>query len=339
MIVASVLVHIEVDGDRPSPASLEALGEGRRIATTLGSTLYAFAVFDDELAANEKRRDALAKTLGAGGADKVIMQPRPVRPGPPGWLTRGSHLLAVCEEVRPVLVLVAGDDLGRDIAPRLAAKLGAAYLAEPSIECGPRGEIVFSRATYGATQRRRLAAEELGQAVVATLTPGAYRPAEGDDEAEIIFRRAGESEDGCGEYVEASDDPGAALDAARVVVVAGAGIDSFDNYALLEELAGALGGELAATSALCDKGIAPAEREIGVGARRIAPELLLLVAASGSSATLGAVSSDAEIVAINLDPHAPVFRVASYGIVGDLEEVVPQLVAALRQQRKEAAGR
>jgi len=336
--VASVLVHIEVDGDRPSRASLEALGEGRRIATTLGATLYAFAVFDEELAAVEGKRDALAKTLGSGGADKVIMLPRPNRPGPPGWGTHGRYLLEVCEEVRPVLVLLAGDALGRDIAPRLAAKLGAAFVAEPSIECGPRGEIVFSRSVYGATHRRRLAAEELGQAVVATLTPGAYKAAEGDDEAEIIFRRGDEAaEDEGGAFVEASDDPGAGLEAARIVVVAGAGIDSFDSYALLEELARALGGELGATSTLCDKGIAPAEREIGVGARRIAPELILLCAVSGSSATLGALSSDAEIVAINLDPQAPVFRVASYGIVGDVEQIVPELLAALRQKNKQAA--
>jgi electron transfer flavoprotein alpha subunit len=88
---------------------------------------------------------------------------------------------------------------------------------------------------------------------------------------------------------------------------------------------------------VCNRGLAPTERQIGIGARSVAPELYIVCAASGSSAHLGAISSDAEIVAIDIDPEAPIFRAASYGIVGDLADILPDLIAAIRKHNPVAA--
>lgn len=327
-----MLVHIETEGPAPLEASLGVLGEGRRIATTLGAALHAYVQVEegDDLT-------AIVRTLGLAGADKVQISRGRRGAGPPIWATHGPAMLAVCDQLRPVLVLLAADEAGADIAPRLAAGLSAAFVAEPVIECGPRGEVVFSRAVFGATHRRRLAAEDLEQTVVATLLPRLCRPALGHDEAEAHVVD-GPPMDQAIAYVDGRPDPTAFLGHARILVLAGAGVRSFETFGLIESLAAVLGAEVAATNTLCQRGIATADREIGVGVRRVAPDLLVACGASGSSASLGAIAGDTEIIAINRDPDAPIFRVANYGLVGDLDTVLPELIAALRRRRSMAVN-
>jgi electron transfer flavoprotein alpha subunit len=164
-----------------------------------------------------------------------------------------------------------------------------------------------------------------------TVLPGAHQPASGYDEAETLCMDPPDPESGL-ESMDSSDDPGAALDRARVIVVAGGGVSSRESYVLVAELARALGGELAATSTLCERGLAPADRAIGVGHRHVTPTLYVVCAASGSRQHLDAVSPGAIIVAIDHDPDAPVFAAARYGVVGELETVVPALIAALNER-------
>jgi len=268
--------------------------------------------------------------LGRHGADQVLLMTSAELCGTAAWEPHGSALYAAAERIRPLLVLLAASAAGRDIAPRLAARLGAAFVSEPSIECGPRGEIVFTRTLYRAEYMRRLAAEDIGRVVVATLTPGSYTTARGSaEDAEVLALEAPTFGPSPYELSEA-EDPDGELERAAVVVTAGAGVRTAEQYALLESLAKALGGQVGATRGLCSRGIAPFSREIGVGARHVAPRLYIACASSGSAEHLGAVSQDAEIVAINSDPDAPIFRVARYGIVGDLDEVVPGMLEALR---------
>jgi electron transfer flavoprotein alpha subunit len=333
--VAGVLVYIETAEGRPAAASLDALGEGRRIASTLGATLYACAASSRSIG---NGRDELAAILGRGGADKVVVVPVAASGGPAIWATQGAAVAAACEQLRPALVLLAATGAGRDIGPRLAARMGGAYFAEPAIERGPRGEIVLSRPIYGASHRRRLAVEDLGHPVIATLTPGAFAPATGIDDADILVLEAvpsGSPDEGSVRWLDAGDDPGKALDDARVIVVAGGGVTAA-TWPLLGELASALGAVLGATRELCERGIAPAHLEIGVGARRVKPQLYVVCGASGSGGHIGALWSDAEIIAIDRDPEAPIFKVASYGIVGEIERVVPELIEALRGRPRAA---
>lgn len=336
--MASLLVYIETDRDRPTSVSLEALGEGRRIASALGGAVYALVVLPGvDQSTMSVQHDELVRELGRRGADKTLLVPAPAYDGPPVWASHGDAVYAACDHVQPLLVLMASNAVGRDMGPRLAARMGAAYMSEPSIECGSRGEIVFSRNAYGRTLRRRLSSESIDHPVVATLTPGSYQTEKGEDESEIILLEAPLATNAQVEYVQSTDDPGASLETARVIVIGGAGVRTAESYALLEELAAALGGEVAATRNLCERGIAPADREVGVGARHVAPSLYVVCGASGSTGHLGAVSSDAEIVAIDKDPEAPIFRVASYGIVGALEDVIPELIKTLGEREEVAA--
>lgn len=322
--VACVLVHIEVEGDRPTDHARAVLGEGRRIASSLGASLHAVAVIGekDEVPMGHK----LIESIGQAGADRVVLVAAE-KPSPSMWSTVGAALVTATEQVQPSLILLASTAGGRDIAPRLAAHLGGAYFAEPAVEAGPRGEVVLSRTVYGGDLWRRVSLDELDVVAVATLDDrrGA---AKGDDEAEVVQLEGTSPPDARVEIIGATEDDGAALERARVIVVAGAGTTA-ESMVVVTKLAKALGAELGGTRTLCQRGLLPAGREIGVGGRHVAPDLYVVCGASGSVAHLGAVSSDAEIVAIDRDPAAQIFKNARWGLVGTIEDLVPKLIEAL----------
>jgi electron transfer flavoprotein alpha subunit len=234
------------------------------------------------------------------------------------------------------MLVMAATPGGRDLAPRAAARLGAAFMAEPSVEYGGTGELVLSRPTRGGAWRRKLTPEEAERPIVVTLTPGSYGAATGDEEADVLVVDSPSAAAVVEELARAAD-PGARLESARVVVTAGAGVDA-SSYAVLRELAEALGGEIAVTRGAVERGLDGEHREVGIGGRRVAPRLYLACGASGSAEHLAAVSGDAQIVAINRDPHAPIFRVASYGVVADIADAAPTLLAAARREAAREAG-
>lgn len=348
--MACVLVHIEADDDQPTPASLAALGEGRRVATSSGATLYACVVLPGDAPDLRKlahattippfgaaetaasSNEGLVTSLGEHGADKVVFVTAagPVRPIM--WSTVGAPIATACTHLRPALVLLPASAGSHDVGARLATRLGAAYVDGPVVEQGPRGEIVLSRPVYGGGWRRRTSLDDLDRAVVVTLPPG-RRPAKGSDEAEVLLLEMRTPGDARVRLLDEKPDDGAALTTAKVVVAGGGGVNAA-SWPLIGELAKALGGELGATRSLCARGVAPPTREIGVGARHVSPILYVVCGASGSLAHLGAVSQEAEILAIDKDPDAPIFKLASYGIVGAIEDVVPQLLEQLRAEAR-----
>lgn len=352
--MACVLVHIEVTGDQPSPAALSALGDARRIATALGAALYAAVVVTGAPAAarrpeprasaraqtpapgpppitglDDDATDRLVAALGRGGADKVVLIVSGTS-GPAIWSSMGPALAAACNHLHPALIMFPATPAAADIAPRLAARLGAAFAAHAVVELGPRGEVVFSRNVYGGGYRRRLALDDLDRPVVVTVPIG-HAGARGGDDAELLIFDLGADRD---RRVEAIGEPRPApsppLREARVIVTGGAGVAA-DTWPLLERLAAVLGGAVGGTRAACERGLVGAEREVGLGAQYVAPVLYVACGASGSAGHLGAISPDAEIVAIDRDPDAPIFRSASYGLVGPIEDVIPTLLAALER--------
>ena len=120
------------------------------------------------------------------------------------------------------------------------------------------------------------------------------------------------------------------LGQADIIVSAGRGIGEQGNVELVQQLAAAIGGEVGASRPVCDEGWLPIERQIGSSGQTVAPKLYLALGISGASQHLMGMKGSHTIVAVNKDPNAPIFKVADYGIVGDVLEVAPALIEALR---------
>jgi hypothetical protein len=172
--VANLLVVIEFAGDRVHPASLEVLGQARRIGSALGATVFAIMPCAATPGYGE---DDLIAVLSRGGADKVLLATSELFAGPARWGTHGPLVLSVCAQLPPTLLLFADTAAGRELGARAAAHLGAAFLTDAWLEI-EGGEL---RLREGA----RSLEGELDFAVVAQVPSGRYLPATGDEEAEV----------------------------------------------------------------------------------------------------------------------------------------------------------
>jgi electron transfer flavoprotein alpha/beta subunit len=196
--VACVLVHIEAEGDRPTAASLGALGEGRRVASRFGASLYAVVLTtaegDDHDPGSTIRvgpvdPGALGGTplvgeLARGGADKVVFVTVEAIQQPTLWSTAGAALASACEYLRPLVVLVPTSRGGHDIAPRLAARLGAAYVPDAAIDF-VGDTVVARRRVYAGSLERRWVLDDLDRVAVIGVAGGGV--ARGGDDAEVML--------------------------------------------------------------------------------------------------------------------------------------------------------
>jgi electron transfer flavoprotein alpha subunit len=356
--VASVLLYIERTPEGISPASRRCLEHGRRLASELGAGLHVAAAV-----AEQEMPDALIGELGGAGADKIVLLGGALRPSPAAepaiWTDHGPWLRSALLQLRPRLVLLPDTSTGRELGPRLAAILAAVYVSGAAPLRDEEGDLVLCERTCAGTLERRVPLRRTRTPVVATLATsggvvtagltgaGSASPGAAADPADTTAGAAavgGEADDAEVSYVAAPAElpgrvsavesvlaPELALEEARIVVTAGAGIRDRDSHALVEELARLLGAELGATAELCARGLAPRARQVGARARHVRPALYVVCAASGSPEHLAGVRGAPLVVAIDRDPEAPIFRAATWGLLGEVETVLPGLLEALRR--------
>lgn len=233
--MANVLVVIELSGGQPLPTSLEALGQARRVSTQLGATLFAVVPLERAPTYGE---DDLIATLAARGADKVVL----VTDDAVGksddtlrWGTHGAALGLVSDLLSPSLLLFAATAGAREVAPRAAARMGAAYLCEAWLEVREERLALWE----GCGETAESLEGDLEFPVVATVPAGRYTLADGDEEAEVEMLAVPPRTP---DFVEVGSEPDGRP--ALVIVPEGAGALG----AAAEELAGAIGGTLAPAS-------------------------------------------------------------------------------------------
>ena len=224
----------------------------------------------------------------------------------------------------------------RDFAPKLAARFSTTLISDVVSFHADGGSPVFVRQLFQGKLNADFRAAGPGP-VFASVQAGAYRAenvAEGSAPVEVFTPRidAGQirttPHEPFREAARAVD-----LTAAEIIVSVGRGIKEKDNIPVVEELAKAMGAELAASRPICDNGWLPMERQVGSSGQTVSPKVYMAVGISGAIQHLVGMKGSKTIVAINKDSNAPIFEVADYGIVGDLFEVVPALVEAVKKAK------
>lgn len=281
--------------------------------------------------------DDPARTLGRRGADEVVLVDDARLAG---YTTEGyaAALAALASEHPPALLLIGSTAQGRDLAPRLAARLGAAIVTDCQSLAVDEGALMATRPmfTRKAIGTVRLAPARMWIAVVLpavfpvgaeTDRPAALRlaalPAEVRIRTRVLETRA----------IERETVP---LTEAEVIVSGGRGLRGPENFAMLDALARALGAAVGSSRPPVDSGWVPHDYEIGQTGKTVSPQVYMACGISGAPQHLAGMSGSKFIVAINKDPHAPIFQLADLGVVGDLFEILPRLTEAVKTRK--AAG-
>ena len=246
-----------------------------------------------------------------------------------------AQALQVLEGAGYSHVLAAATAYGKNVLPRVAAALDAGQISEVTRVLSAD---TFERPIYAGNAIATV--QSLDRIKVLTVRVVSFAAASMGNETAPIQAIAPVSDAGLSQFValERANSARPELSAARVVVAGGRGLGSADNFRMLEPLADALGAAIGASRAAVDAGFVPNDLQIGQTGKIVAPELYLAIGISGAIQHLAGIGDSKVIVAINKDAEAPIFGVADYGIVGDLFEIVPALVAALQEEQKRLAA-
>jgi electron transfer flavoprotein alpha subunit len=247
-----------------------------------------------------------------------------------------AALQAVIGQLSPSLVLLPHTYQTRDFAPKLAARLNRAILTDVIAARPAGGGTVFVRPMFQGKLTADVAPQGPAPHFV-TFQIGAFRADQAARGAAPAPVRALAVDISTGDVRQKPEAPfqearqAVDLSQAERIVSVGRGIKEQANIRIAQQLADALGAELAASRPICDAGWLPMERQVGSSGQTVAPKLYLALGISGAIQHLVGMKGASTIVAINKDPDAPIFEVADYGIVGDLFEIVPAMINALKQ--------
>lgn len=320
--MSCILVFVEQrDGEVKKP-SLQALSEARRQAQGAGWKVCA-------VIAGSGLGDIPAG-LGSWGAETVYAADNPAL----GLYSAEGYatvVAAAAEKCDPSAVLFAATAMGRDLAPRVAARLGVGALADV-VGLTLEGDGFKARRPVYSGKAFATVDTAGSRPQVISLRPNVFAADESGGTAEVVAL------DGLdlgirAKVVELLQSGGDELDVAEadIIVSGGRGIKGPENFALIRELADALGGAVGASRAVVDAGWIEHKHQVGQTGKVVSPTLYVACGISGAIQHLAGMSSSKVIVAINKDPDAPIFKVADYGVVGDLFQVIPPMVEAVKK--------
>ena len=335
-----VYVYAQQVDNKISSIALELLGKARDLAKDLDTDVTAVLIGSDV--------KGLADELAEYGADKVIVVDDPelkeYRTEP------YTHALAsVINEFKPDIVLVGATAIGRDLGPRVSARVATGLTADCTVlEIGDfplnplpnqeqkHGQLLMTRPAFGGNTIATIACPD-NRPQMATVRPGVMQKIEpiAGAKANIVEFNPGFTPDN--KYVEILEVVKAVSDTvdimdAKILVSGGRGVGSKENFKLLEDLAAVLGGTVSCSRAVTDSGWLPRDLQVGQTGKTVRPNVYFAIGISGAIQHVAGMEESDIIIAINKDEDAPIFDVADYGIVGDLNKIVPQLTEAIKAQ-------
>ena len=334
-----VYIYAEQVDNQISNIAFELLGKAKDLAKDLNTDVTAVLIGSDV--------KGLADQLAVYGADKVIVVDDPELKD---YRTEPyTHALAsVIKEFKPEIMLVGATAIGRDLGPRVSARVATGLTADCTLlEIGDfplvavpnqeqlHNQLLMTRPAFGGNTIATIACP-YNRPQMATVRPGVMQkiaPIEGA-KANIVEFNPGFTPDN--KYVEILDIVKSVtntvdISEAKILVSGGRGVGSAENFKLLQDLADAIGGTVSCSRAVVDNGWMPKDLQVGQTGKTVRPNVYFAIGISGAiQHTAGMEESDI-IIAINKDESAPIFDVADYGIVGDLNKIVPMLTAQLKE--------
>ena len=342
-----VYVYAQQVDNEISPIALELLGKAKDLAAPLATQVTAVLI-----GSNVKN---LVDRLAEYGADRVIVVDDPELKD---YRTEPyAHALAsVINEYKPEIMLVGATAIGRDLGPTVSARVATGLTADcTQLDIGDfplnpipgqeqkKNQLLMTRPAFGGNTIATIACPD-NRPQMATVRPGVMQKIDpiAGAKAEVIEYNPGFTPDNryvtIKEVVKAVSDTVDIMDA-KVLVSGGRGVGSPENFKILEDLAEALGGTVSCSRAVVDAGWKPKDLQVGQTGKTVRPNLYFAIGISGAIQHVAGMEESDIIVAINKDEDAPIFDVADYGIVGDLNKIVPQLTAAIKAEKaKKAAG-
>ncbi|ABR34205.1 electron transfer flavoprotein subunit alpha/FixB family protein [Clostridium beijerinckii] len=307
--------------------SLELLGEGRRIADELGVNLTALLLGSNI--------EGLAKTLAEHGADEVLVADDKNLE----HYTTDAYTKVICDlanERKPGILFVGATFIGRDLGPRIAARLSTGLTADcTSIDVDvTNGDLLATRPAFGGNLMATIACPE-HRPQMATVRPGVFAKITTDPSKCKIEKVDVKLEDSdvrtkVLETIKAKKD---IVDIAEAdfIVSGGRGVGNKENFQLLKELAEALGGTVAGSRAAVEKGWIDGAYQVGQTGKTVRPQIYIACGISGAIQHVAGMQDSDLIIAVNKDDSAPIMKIADYAIVGDLTKVVPELIAQVKE--------
>jgi electron transfer flavoprotein alpha subunit/NAD-dependent dihydropyrimidine dehydrogenase PreA subunit len=323
-----VAVLIEVRNGVGAQVSWELLGKGRELAEKLGAPVYGFLVGVNV--------GQIAQEAVAYGCDTVYVIDNPLLKH---YSSRayGKALVQLCEQVKPEVFLLGATPLGRDVSAVIATQLETGLTADcTGLDIDPQERLLLmTRPTFGGNIMATIVCRN-HRPQMSTVRPGVMKQLQKDQsrhgEIRILDFTISESElPVIVDFIPTPEDlSGVDITKVPVLVVVGKGACDSRYLPMLEELAQLLGGTIACSRPVVQLGLLPYVRQVGQTGRTVTPKLYIGVGVSGAVQHLVGMQAAEKIIAINIDPHAPLMQMADYAIVGDYLKVVPKLIEGIR---------
>ena len=323
----NIWVVAEAEDGVLTPVSLEMVGKARELANALGAYVQSVLLGEG--------LEGLAQELIQRGADSVYLADDP-RLAEYHLETYAQVLSDLFQEQKPEIILFGATELGQELAPRLAQRLGTGLISDcVDLSIDETERVLLARHPVYGGEYFHVSTFLGAKPQIATVRPGAFRLPFADeyrygDVEEMAVNLEGI--EGKVKVLSVSAEEAqhqVPLSKARVIVAGGRGLGDAEGFALVEELADALGGQVAGSRGALDEGWIGEERLVGLSEVTVKPDLYIACGISGDVHHYFAMQESKLVVAIHEDPDAPIFKIANLGIVGDPKEVIPPLLAEL----------
>jgi electron transfer flavoprotein alpha subunit len=326
-----VWVFIECFQGQPKDVGFELLGQGRKLADGLKQKLCAVVIGNEVKYAVD----------GASyyGVDKIYVVKGEEYENYSSD-AYGNAFLKLCHKYNPNTILIGATIKGRELGSNIAVSLRTGLTADCtalSVE-EDTGNVIWERPAFGGNLYAQILCSDT-RPQMGTVRPGAFKKPEKhiNNNFEIIEENIRMNSDSIRtkviNFIKSAEESGVKLEEAEYIVSGGRGMKNAENFKIIKELADLLGGTVGASRAAVDAGWVHQSKQVGQTGKTVTPKIYIACGISGSVQHLAGMSSSDTIIAINKDPSAPIFEVADYGLIGDVFEVIPEIIKEIRSAK------